>query len=416
MALNSFQANQGTQTRILTDNTGGESGTVIAVQKVDISAQGTAGTLWDGKTQGGTINRVEGGSIVVTAGTVNVGTITTLIDNIDGGTINNIGTVVGLGSVSGVAQVHNAGTVQTVIPGTLATNLGKQEDGAHASGDVGVMALGVIKTDNTAVAAEGDYAHISLSSRGNIQPAQYADSTPSSLILDTDTGGLLSGGDVAHDGIDAGRPVKIGGKASSSVPTSVANADRVNAYFDVSGRQAIFDGGLEWGTVNKVGTVPGVGVITSITNLVGGTTTRLEQGSINVTTGTVNAGTINIGTFKDDGRAGRNILTYGTQVTGTAAIAATIIGSASVGAGTSLWLQDVSITNNNANVLCVLGFGTAQQGTNVLLRHNLGTSGAVGIEKPFGKPVNAGMTNQDLVFSLGAAGTIDLTFSYFISA
>lgn len=122
------------------------------------------------------------------------------------------------------------------------------------------------------------------------------------------------------------------------------------------------------------------------------------------------------GTVKDDGRTGRNILTFGTQIIGTAATAATIIGSASVGAGTSLWLQDVSVTNNNGNVLCVLGFGTAQQGTNVLLRHTLGTAGAVGIEKSLNKAVNAGMTNQDLVFSLGGAGTVDLTLSYFISA
>ncbi len=43
-------------------------------------------------------------------------------------------------------------------------------------------------------------------------------------------------GDVAHDEIDAGEPVKIGGKGLTSKPSAVANNDRVNAYFDEFGR------------------------------------------------------------------------------------------------------------------------------------------------------------------------------------
>ena len=214
---------------------------------------------------------------------------------------------------------------------------------------------------------------------------------------------------------------------------------------------SLFDGnvGVNSGTVNA-GTVDLVKA---------GTVTRLEQGSVNVTAGTVNTGTVNTGTintgtvnagtintgtinagtidlvksgtitrveqgsinvtagtFRQDSRNTQNIITYGTQIVGTAAIAATIVGSASVGAGTSLWLNDVSIMNPYGSVLCVLGFGTAQQGTNVFVRGVFGTQTSPGIEKPYPKMVNAGMTNQDLVFSLGAAGTIDLSFSYLISA
>ncbi len=43
-------------------------------------------------------------------------------------------------------------------------------------------------------------------------------------------------GDVAHDAVDAGEPIKFGGKAGSATPTAVANDDRVNAYFDTVGR------------------------------------------------------------------------------------------------------------------------------------------------------------------------------------
>ena len=45
-------------------------------------------------------------------------------------------------------------------------------------------------------------------------------------------------GDVAHDNADAGKPIKIGGKATdpASLPADVAAADRVNALFDLKGR------------------------------------------------------------------------------------------------------------------------------------------------------------------------------------
>lgn len=43
-------------------------------------------------------------------------------------------------------------------------------------------------------------------------------------------------GDVAHDGADAGNPVKVGAKAASALPTAVANNDRANAISDLFGR------------------------------------------------------------------------------------------------------------------------------------------------------------------------------------
>lgn len=49
--------------------------------------------------------------------------------------------------------------------------------------------------------------------------------------------GASVSGDVAHDAADAGEPVKIGGKALTAQPTAVAANDRVNAMFDIYGRQ-----------------------------------------------------------------------------------------------------------------------------------------------------------------------------------
>jgi hypothetical protein len=54
------------------------------------------------------------------------------------------------------------------------------------------------------------------------------------------TGMLGVGGDVAHDSPDStSNPQKIGGKASSSLPAAVAASDRVDALFDLVGRQVI---------------------------------------------------------------------------------------------------------------------------------------------------------------------------------
>lgn len=53
----------------------------------------------------------------------------------------------------------------------------------------------------------------------------------------TMTGSLA--GDVANDAADSGNPLKIGGKALSSNPAAVAGNDRVNAQFDLQGRQVV---------------------------------------------------------------------------------------------------------------------------------------------------------------------------------
>jgi hypothetical protein len=106
----------------------------------------------------------------------------------------------------------------SLIPGTGATNLGKAEDAAHTSGDTGVMALAVRSDSEAALAgSSGDYIPLITDSTGKLRTS--------------------AAGTVAHDAVDAGAPVKIGGKASSSAPSDVsATGDRVDAYFDMKGR------------------------------------------------------------------------------------------------------------------------------------------------------------------------------------
>lgn len=62
------------------------------------------------------------------------------------------------------------------------------------------------------------------------------------IMDDWDNGasdGASISGDVAHDSADAGEPVKIGGKAVSAEITPVTANDRVNASFDLVGKQIV---------------------------------------------------------------------------------------------------------------------------------------------------------------------------------
>lgn len=55
------------------------------------------------------------------------------------------------------------------------------------------------------------------------------------------TGSIPVSGAVAHDAVDSGNPVKIGGLASSAAPTAVATGDRVNSWHDQFGRTVVSD-------------------------------------------------------------------------------------------------------------------------------------------------------------------------------
>ena len=84
----------------------------------------------------------------------------------DGGNSITIDGSVTLGANSGV-DIGDV-DVTSVIPGTGATNLGKAEDSAHTSGDVGVMTLGV-RNDNASTSlsgTNGDYTPIATDQYG----------------------------------------------------------------------------------------------------------------------------------------------------------------------------------------------------------------------------------------------------------
>lgn len=121
-------------------------------------------------------------------------------------------------------RVWVSSDVTAVVPGTGATNLGKAEDAAHSSGDVGVMALAVRSNAAASTSgADGDYQPLITDTNGRLHVVNSA--------------GMA--GDVAHDGADTGNPVKVGFQARTTNPAVVADADRVNAIADKQGRQIV---------------------------------------------------------------------------------------------------------------------------------------------------------------------------------
>jgi len=339
-----------------------------------------------------------GAGTLTALGSITQGSITSL-GSIVQGSVTSVGTIVGLGSVAGLGTITNLGSV---------TNIGMLHGGTVdmlTAGTVSMINAGTLTSLGT-VPGIG-----SISAVAQVHNAGTIAGLPD---LPGGTIDMLTAGTVSM--INAGTITSVG---------SVPGIGSISAIAQVHNAGTIQAGTI--GTVAAIGQVHNAGTVAMLT---AGTVTRVEQGSINVTAGTIgaatvtggsivvtagtlSAGTIDAGTIKDDGRPARNIVSYGTTFAATAAAYATLVGSASVGAGTSLWVNDLSIVNTNGTVTCLVGFGTATSGSNVLAKGNFGPQG--GIEKPYPLAVNAGMTNQDLVVYVGAAGTIDITVSYFIS-
>lgn len=115
-------------------------------------------------------------------------------------------------------------------------------------------------------------------------------------------------GGVAHDAVDSGNPIKMGGRAQATAPSAVADGDRVNAWFDNSGRMQVR------GTIDSVaGTVQALGTVQAH-----GTTQAL--GTFQPLTGSVHVANTISGTVQTHGtsQALGTVQTHGTsQVLGT---------------------------------------------------------------------------------------------------
>jgi hypothetical protein len=157
------------------------AGVHYQVVKIAVGADGAAALVSNANPipvsdAGGSLT-VDGTVAATQSGTWNVGTVTTVttvsavtaISNALPAGDNNIGNVDLASAIP--AGTNNIGDVDvlTVVPGTGATNLGKAEDAAHTSGDVGVMTLFVRQDTQSDFGADGDYVPGSIDADGALR-------------------------------------------------------------------------------------------------------------------------------------------------------------------------------------------------------------------------------------------------------
>lgn len=188
------------------DGTVAISGTVAVTQST--SPWVVSGTV--AATQSGTWN-VNVLDVIPGIGTANLGKqinqlataadvgVALLTVDIVGGTylpISSVSGAVVINDGSGSITVDGMVTINQIVPGTGATQLGKAEDDVHASGDVGVMALGVRADTAAATAANGDYTPFLTDSLGRVH-VNVGKVTPGTGITDL---GKAVGGAYAFSG------------------------------------------------------------------------------------------------------------------------------------------------------------------------------------------------------------------------
>lgn len=116
---------------------------------------------------------------------------------------------------------------------TGALNIGKAENTAHVSGDVGVMPLAVRQDTLSALAANGNYIPLVTDSAGRLR---------------TVVSGPIDNGNA----VSASPPVLIGTMAATSNPGGIANGQMVRTLSDLIGRPVVALHGLPETTFTAV--------------------------------------------------------------------------------------------------------------------------------------------------------------------
>src|SRR6185312_15080515 len=143
-------------------------------------------------------------------------------------------------------------TITSIVPATGATNLGKSEDAAAASGDTGVFVLGVRNdTIATTTSNDGDYSQLSVDMQGRLltRCTGFADlNTGTSL---TNANGIFSlirdaAGNARGANVTAANALVVDGSATTQ-PVSVAQSTNSTSSAYETNRVAKASAGTLWG-------------------------------------------------------------------------------------------------------------------------------------------------------------------------
>ena len=196
---------------------------------------------------------------------------------------------------------------------------------------------------------------------------------------------------IAHAGTTVnGETRKVTAQASGALDTHITGGT-VNV--DITGADVVSVSSGTQQTLGTVGVVNNlvtgtVAAVTSVANLVKGTITKIEGGTVDI-----------------DARGTPN------HTRGTAGAAAWGTLVAAAGAGTSQFISNIDITVLSGTVdvaVTDIGIG-GSTGDGVLARGQYVPS--AGISKPFNPPIKSG-GNGTLAFWMGGAGTVDIIATY----
>lgn len=181
--------------------------------------------------------------------------------------------------ISGPSGLNIGGEVTVTGGGSAAIAVTAEDQGgvpvggsvSHDALDAGgpVKIGGKASTTTPTAVADGDRVDAFFTPQG----MQVVEIGAASALLDVSGSSVLSAGDVAHDAADSGNPVKIGGKAISGSPATVAANDRVNAWFNLLGAQKVVltddNGSTVLASTPADGTSNGLAVIPTLSRLMG---------------------------------------------------------------------------------------------------------------------------------------------------
>jgi hypothetical protein len=200
------------------------------------------------------VNMASGGITAGTAGTASTDVVS--VQGIASGTA--LAVSIASGSVASGAVASGAVASGAFASGSIAS-------GAVASGAIasGAIAAGAIAAGATSIAANEDDASadgdrgVKILARRTASPANTSGTDLDYEMLQVSAGRLWASatidaalpagsaiigsvtGSVAHDGVDSGNPLKIGGRARSSEIAAVSNDDRADIVTDLVGKQIV---------------------------------------------------------------------------------------------------------------------------------------------------------------------------------
>jgi len=178
-------------------------------------------------------------------------------------------------------------------------------------------------------------------------------------------GSSIVQGNVAHDAPDSGNPGKIGGRAFSGTPTAVANGDRVDAWFGLTGALAV--AGINGGgraAIPNVGGYSGDGasvgtnqlVVTPASQLYNGTTWDKQRASLAASylASAARTATPSVSDITTYNARGIRVHINVTAAADTPSVVFTVEAKDSVGAGWTTLLTSAAITGISLTSLVVM--------------------------------------------------------------